>query len=140
MSDNAEYKNLVNQKSNAQSRYDSCSSRIEECEYLLGRLKPAKQAVAELKKTFKSNKKLDKQLHNEDHDWTGSTYQSFSSKMTMLTEANDNYYENSIDFVLDSLNNKITQIENQRLREYGLLGELGSLINSLANKIENFFN
>lgn len=140
MSNNAEYDNLVREKSNAQSQYNTCSSRIENCDYLLRRLRPAKESIAELKEAFKNNKKLDQNMSEENHEWKGSTYNSFNSKMNTLIDVNDRYYKNSIDHILDSLNNEITRIENQRMSEYGLLGKLGSWINSLQNEIENFFN
>lgn len=140
MSDNAEYDRLVSQKSSAQSQYNACSSRIETCDYLLRRLRPAKESIVELKEAFKNNKKVDENLYDEKHEWKGSTYNSFISKMSTLIEANDIYYINSIDYVLDSLNDEITRIENQRMKDYGLLGKLGSWINSLSNEIENFFN
>lgn len=140
MSDNTEYNKLINQKSNAQAQYNSCESRIEDCDDLLRRLRQAKSDIVELKQSFKSNKKLDKKLYEEKHDWEGSTYNNFSNKMVNLINANESYYKNSIDYILDSLNNKITAIENKRMKEYGLLCELGSWINSLSNKIENFFN
>lgn len=140
MSDNAEYDRLVSQKSSAQSQYNACSSRIENCDYLLRRLRPAKESIVELKEAFKNNKKADKNLYDEKHEWKGSTYDLFISKMSALIEANDIYYKNSVDYVLDSLNDEITRIENQRMKDYGLLGKLGSWINSLSNEIENFFN
>lgn len=140
MSNNAEYDNLVREKSNAQSQYNTCSSRIENCDYLLRRLRPAKESISELKEAFKNNKKLDQNMSEENHDWKGSTYNTFNSKMNTLIDVNDRYYKNSIDYILDSLNDEITRIENLRMSEYGLLGKLGSWINSLENKIENFFN
>lgn len=140
MSNNAEYDSLISQKSSAQSQYNACSLRIENCDYLLRRLRLAKESIVELKEAFKSNKKLDKNLREERRDWKGSTNNSFSTKMSTLIDANDSYYKDSIDHILDSLNNEITRIENQRMSEYGLLGRIGSWINSLANKIENFFN
>lgn len=140
MSDNAEYNNLVNQKRSAQLRYNSCQSRIENCDYLLRRLRRAKESISDLKKSFKSNMKQDEKLRKEKCDWEGSTYDSFQSKMSTLIAINDDYYKDSIDWVLDSLDNEITRIENKRMSEYGLLGELGAWINNLANKIENFFN
>ena len=140
MSNNAEYDSLVRQKSSAQSQYNACSLRIENCDYLLRRLRLAKESIVELKEAFKSNKKLDKNLREERRDWKGSTNNSFSTKMSTLVDVNDSYYKDSIDHILDSLNNEITRIENQRMSEYGLLGRIGSWINSLANKIENFFN
>ena len=140
MSNNAEYDSLISQKSSAQSQYNACSLRIENCDYLLRRLRLTKESIVELKEAFKSNKKLDKNLREERRDWKGSTNNSFSTKMSTLIDVNDSYYKDSIDHILDSLNNEITRIENQRMSEYGLLGRIGSWINSLANKIENFFN
>ncbi len=140
MSDNQEYNRLCRQKRNAQSNYNSCASRIENCDYLLGRLRKAKESISDLKDTFKTIKKSDKKSLDGKHEWKGSTYNALSGKVSSMNETNDSYYNNSIDYVLDSINNEITRIENERMSEYGLLGELGSWINSLANKIENFFN
>ena len=56
MSNNAEYDSLVSQKSSAQSQYNACSLRIENCDYLLRRLRLAKESIVELKEAFKSNK------------------------------------------------------------------------------------
>lgn len=140
MSDNAEYDNLVAQKSNAQGSYNACQGRIDDCNYLLRRLKKAKESIADLKSDFKANKKLDKKMGDEKTTWQGSTYNNFATKMDVMSEVNEDYYKKSIDHILDSLNNEITRIENKRMEEYGLLGKLGSWINSLENKIENFFN
>lgn len=139
MSSNAEYDNLVRQKDSAQSQYNDCSSRIEECDYLLRRLRPAKDAIVDLKAAFKSNKEVDNQIFKDKHAWEGSTYNSFQSRMSYALDTNDIYFS-SIDHVLDSLNTEITRVENLRMKEYGILGEIGSWINSLANQIENFFN
>lgn len=140
MANDAEYNSLVNQKRDAQSEYAACEKRIQNCDYLLGRLRPVKEAISELKDAFKDTKKLDKDLSKEKLDWKGSTYDDFINKMDTLKNANDTYYKNSLDRILDSINDEITRIENQRMEECGMLGRLGSWINSLSNKIENFFN
>lgn len=140
MADNQEYNNLVNERNRKQGQYAACQNRIESVEYLLGRLRPAKAAVQELKKTFKTIRKEDADLKKEKTEWKGDTYNMFSGKMYEVTATNDRYYTGSLDHVLDELNNEITRLENKRMREHGLLGELGAAINSLANKIENFFN
>ncbi len=137
---NQEYNNLVSQKRSAQSQYSSCETRIENYDYLLRRLRSAKESIADLKDAFKDIKKSDKKTYEEKHDWKGTTHSTFGSKVSSLNTENENYYKNSIDYVLDSINNEITRLENERMNEYGLLGRLGSWINSLANKIENFFN
>ena len=141
MADNSEYiKKIKRQISQAKAKRNACKERIEECDYLLRRLKSAKQSIVELKSSFKSNKKLDERLKKEKREWKGETCDKFKSKMGKVEDANNTYYKHSIDHVLDSLNNEITRIENKRMKEYGLLGEIGSWINNLSNKIENLLN
>ena len=140
MSNNAEYDSLVSQKNSTQRQYNACEDRIEDYDELLRRLRAAKDSVAELKDDFKDNKKLDKKMKKEKRKWKGSTNDKFISKMETLIEGNDDYYKKSLDKVHDSLNNEITRIENLRMEEKGLLGKLGATLNSLGNKIENFFN
>lgn len=140
MPDNQEYNSLLSQKRYAQSQYSSCESRIENCDYLIRRLRRAKESISELKDTFNDTKKSDKRISQRKHEWKGDTYSTFKFKADDVNTQNNIYYKNSIDYVLDSINNEITRLENQRMNEYGLLGRLGSRINSLANAIENFFN
>lgn len=140
MSNNAEYDSLVSQKKSKQREYNACEDRIDECNDKLRRLKAAKASVTELKASFNTNKKTDKKMKKEDRIWTGSTNDTFKNKMDCLIDANNDHYKHSIDYALDEINDEITRIENIKLKEKGLLGRLGASINSLANKIENFFN
>ena len=138
--DRGEYNRLVNQKKSKQRQYNQCAARIEENEYLLRRLKPVRDTVAAQKKEFKQIKKEDKNTVKEKYSWEGKNYNDFKSKGNSMMDENEYYYKYSIDYVLDSLNNEITRIENNIMKEYGLLGSLGASINSLTNKIANFFN
>lgn len=140
MQDNEEYATLTQQISTAEQQYELCQFRIEKYDYLLGRLRHAKENITVIKHSFKLIVKSDKDKFNDKYCWNGSTYSTFSSKINTIFYTNEEYYKNSLDYALDSINNEITRIENERMKEYGILGELGSLINSLANKIENFFN
>ena len=135
-----EYNRLVRQRRNARSQYNACSDRIENYDYLIRRLKSAKERVAEQKRTFNTINKEDKKIYKETYDWEGQKYNSFKIKGEVATDFNDDYYKNTLDYVLDSINNEITRLQNERMEEYGLLGQLGSKINSLGTKIENFFN
>ncbi len=135
-----QYNSLVRRRKTARAQYRACSDRIEEYNYLLSRLRRAKERVAEQKKTFKTVKKEDAKIYKEKYDWEGKNYNSFKVKGEVAVDMNEDYYKNTLDYVLDSLNNEITRIENKRMNDYGLLGRLGSTINSLGNKIENFFN
>ncbi len=138
--DMSQYNSLVRRRNTARNQYNACSNRIEECNYLLRRLRKAKERVAEQKRQFKTIKKEDEKIYKEKYEWEGQNYNSFKVKGDVAVDRNEDYYKNTLDYVLDSINNEITRIENKRMQEYGLLGRLGSTINSLANKIENFFN
>lgn len=140
MGTNEEYNSLVNQKESKQRQYNATQDRIEECDYLLRRLKKAKETLSSQKSTFRKIKRADQDLVDKGYDWTGSTHSAFLSKGGSMEQEDEYYLGHSLDYVLDSLNNEITRIENKRNREYGILGELASAINWLGNKIENFFN
>ena len=140
MADRAEYNSLVSQKDTTRSQYNACENRIGDYEYLIRQLKRKKETVTELKKSYKTHKKTTKEIHEEDHKWTGSTYKSFSKKMDAVETADEDYYTNSLDYVLDSINNEITRLENLKRDDSNLLGWLGNKLNSLINKIENYWN
>lgn len=135
-----EYNSLLAQQSAKQAEYNACSSRIGRCDYLLGRLRPVKEAVAAKKREFDSIQKEDKRITKSKQSWKGENYRSYQSKGAELLNEDNSFYIRTMDHILDSLNNEITRIENERLSEYGLLGRIGAALNSLANKIENFFN
>ena len=110
MADRDEYNKLVSEKRNAQAQYNSCSSRIEDCEERLRRLRKAKEQVAIQKSAFKTIKKSDKTISKEKHKWKGSTYNQFKNKMDTLVLEDESYYKNSLDYVLDAINDEITRI------------------------------
>lgn len=142
MSTNDEYESLKAQRRDAQARYNATLGRIEECDYKISRLKRTKAILTEQKRTFASIKKNDKDIVDKKKRsaWSGSCFSSFRSSGGALIDTNEGFYRNSLDGALDAVNDEITRLENQKYNEYGLLGRLSSTINSLANKIENFFN
>lgn len=141
MSDNAEYDKLLDEKSRRQREYNACSSRIDDCNYLIERLRAARDTVSDLKDQFKNEVRYnDKGVKNDEPEWTGSTHTTYLSKMESLVTINESYYDDTLDYVLDSLNTEITRIKNIKNDELGVLGWLGDRINNLGNMIENFFN
>lgn len=140
MADSAEYNKLVNEKRNAQKQYNACKDRIEDCNYLIQRLKRAKSTLTEQKSNYKSIKQQDSATISKNYKWEGTQYNRFKTLGNSLLDEDNYYYKNEIDRVLDSINDEITRLENQQMKDYGVLGQLGSWINSLGNKIENFFN
>lgn len=142
MPTNDEYESLKAQRRNAQAKYNATLGRIEECEYKISRLKRTKATLTEQKRSFASIKKDDKTIIDQKKRsaWSGSCFSSFRLSGAALIDTNEGFYRNSLDGALDAVNDEITRLENQKYNEYGLLGRLSSTINSLANKIENFFN
>ena len=134
------YNWLLQQKEDAWNRYKACQNRIEECEHMLSRLKPVKEEVSAIKAEFSSLMSRDEDILGDQGSWKGTTWGDFTACMSDVEGANNYYYINTLDACLDALNNRITEIENKKLGEFGLLGKLGSLVNSLANQIENYFN
>lgn len=142
MPTNDEYESLKAQRRDAQTKYNATLGRIEECDYKISRLKRTKTILAEQKRAFASIKRNDKDIVDKERQgaWSGSCFSSFRSSGGALVDTNEEFYRNSLDGALDAVNDEITRLENQKYNEYGLLGRLSSAINSLANKIENFFN
>ena len=139
MADQAEYEALKRQRSDAEREYRQRENRIHEYDYLLSRLRPAYRELYDEKHTFREIWAQENKNANEKRDWKGSHYNRFETDANMICEE-DRSYHRSLDYTLDALNDEITRIENLRMQEYGILGRLGSWINTLANKIENFFN
>lgn len=141
MADNAEYNRLVNEKTARQNEYNACVQRIDDYEYLLRRLRTARDTVNDLKNQFnKDVQRKDKGFKNDDLQWKGAQRDTYKRKMETLVNANETYYKKTLDYVLDQLNWEITRIKNLQNDEYGLLGWLDDRINNLGTMIVNFFN
>ena len=140
MAQNDEYDSLCKQRDNTRRAYQNSENKIEDYDYLLRRLRNTKNTVSELKDQYKQLKRTDEKLLDAKRSWTGQQYDAFLRKGNNVEGDNNYYYKYVLDYVLDQLNNEITRIENLRLTEYGILGQLGAKLNSLVNAIENFFN
>jgi len=134
-----EYNNLTSQKNSAETQISEVESENRLLNDQIDRLEYAKSVVKNEKENFKSIKKIVSDIIGEGYEWKGDTYDKFKTNGSYLNDDHNNYYD-SIDFVLDSINNKITELENQIYRNDGFLGELRAWWNSLCNSIENLFN
>lgn len=140
MNENEEYQELLRQQSQTRSQYNACRDRIDECDYLLRRLRPVKEEIAAQKADYRRHISAERGLAEQKCNWEGDCYDEFRFLASEVRTENDDYLRQGLDRALDALNNRITEIENRRMNEFGLLGRLGSALNSLANSIENFFN
>ena len=136
-----EYAGLEQQQKNTQKKINSCEDRIETLDDKIARLKKIKEEIADLKKNFRDDVyKEDKSERRAKVNTQGDEYTDLVNELQDMENADDAYYDNTLDGVHDSINNEITRLENKRSEEYGILGDLYSWFNSLGNKIENFFN
>lgn len=140
MAEQEDYNVLVEKLNKKRNEYYAALARIEANNALLDRLKPVKKEVTSLKNSFNYYVMLQDEYEKESTLWEGQQYQNYLNEITDIQSENSDYYHNSLDKVLDALNNKITYLENENLAEAGLVGKLIGVINTLANKVENFFN
>lgn len=139
--DYATYNSLLAQKDEAQAQYNSCESRIEDYDYIIEKLKKAYQDIGTIKSEFINDvRNADSDIKDEKREWKGSNYDEFDEKMSSLDETEEGYANDSIDFIMDSLNDEITRLKNKQLEEYGILGDIGAWLNNLGNKLDNLFN
>ena len=138
--DPAEYEKVSKEYSTASNQKDACEQRIADLEYDKERLQKKYDWVTGLKDAFEPEKKQTKKVPDEDHKWKGSTYTDFVDKVDWVISENENYYKDSLDYAHDQINNKLTEIENKLLEEKGLLGRLCAKVNTLWNKLQNWWN
>lgn len=134
------YAYLIGLRDKAAEDIRNCKKRMERCEDRLSRLRPVKDALREKKAQFRSIQTQDTNTIQEGHIWQGETHERFLSKGNHLLAEDASFLDAGLDCALDEINNEITRQENKYLHEYGLLGDLVSLFNSLANQVENYFN
>lgn len=139
MGDTAEYNRLVNDKANAQSRLDNTVKQRDAIQDKIDRLKTAKRTLSDEYSSFSNVKKAVESAARHEYEWKGAKYDQFTGYGSALVSADQTYYRN-LDDARDEINMEIMRLENQLYEQEGLLGQLRSLINSLAHRIENFFN
>lgn len=139
MGDTAEYNRLVNEKANAQNQLNNTVRYRDSIQDKIDRLKTAKKTLSNEYNSFSDVKKTVKRDVQQKYEWKGSKYNRFLSYGSAIVSANETYYGN-IDDARDEINLEIMRLENELYEQNGLLGQLRSMVNSLAHRIENFFN
>lgn len=139
MSSNSDYDSLVRQKNGVQGDINSCEDTIAALSRKIEKLKLAKSFLNTAENDLKKVKKTSQKKVEAKYSWMGSNYQSFSSLGSASINANDTYWSN-VDFARDAICDELTRLENERNRQYGILGSLVSLFNSLGNEIEKLVN
>lgn len=139
MSSNDEYNSLVRQKNGVQDDINRCEDTIEALSKKIEKLKIAKSFLNTAENELKKVKKSSQKTIEAKYAWMGSNYQSFSALGSTSISDNDTYWSN-VDYARDAICDELTRLENERNRQYGILGKLVSLFNSLGNEIEKLVN
>lgn len=139
MSSNDEYNNLVRKQSNVQGQIDSCEDTISDLSKKIEKLELAKSFLNTAENELKKVKKSTKKEVEAKYSWAGTNYSSFQTMGQNVINANDTYWSN-VDCARDAICDEINRLENERNKQYGILGGLMSLFNSLGNEIEKLVN
>ena len=124
------------QKKNHQATYDKNDAKIK-------RLRSAKKELKAIKTRLEERAKKQKNTAEDGdtyYEWSGKKFQDAYDMFAVTTPEEYEYYIKRVDIVLDAIVDAETTLENENLRLYGIIGQLGSWINSLASKIEKLWN
>ena len=138
-----EIQSAKNQKSRYEQQRDELKTKISDNNKKIERLRDAKDKLKEIKRRLKEDSKAQKK-HSENDDtyyeWSGDKKDSIVSLYSSTTVSEYNYYIETVDNALDAIDTTETDVENENLESFGIVGKLGSWINSLASKIEKLCN
>ena len=139
MDENEEYERLIDEQRTAQDDLDNVNNEYIRTQDQLERLKNVRRMLYDYCDSFRDVKKDVRRVLRDNYDWTGENFNRFSNYSSFLRDENENYYRN-LDDARDAINNEITRLENDMYRQEGLIGYFRALLNTIANKIQNFFN
>lgn len=138
-----EYDSLCSQKSQNDAEQAEVQAIIDDLDSKISKMQTAYDNLDAAKEGLKS-------IRNAIGCWPGfyegvwkgnvATDIYDACKKDGYHEASYTQYIDKIDEIQDALNLKLTELENEKLRQNGILGELIAWGNSLWTKIQNFFN
>ncbi len=133
------YRRYRSQRKEARTELSGYQDTNQRLQHQVDRLNQVKRIVTEQKFNFRPIWGAVSKIIDDSYGWKGNNYDNFQSNGSYLKSDNNRYY-NSIDDVLDAINDEITRLENQIYENEGLIGKLKSWINTLTNRMENLFN
>ncbi len=102
---------------NAANKIENYKRHQEKIEDDIRLLKLKRNTIVNMKELFRETRKKDKAIIKGKYKWKGSWYSKYFKRDTgKLMDAEDSYCENCLDHILDSINLKILELENERNR------------------------
>lgn len=139
-----EYQSLCNEKSSKEAQASTVQSEINNLDDQIDAMQAAYDKIDEAKESIKDIRKYLRNLPDDyDDSWKGQFADGIYKDCKKDGIRIDFYYTRYIeviDEIQDALNLKLTELENERLRQETILGDLWAAINSLATRIQNWFN
>lgn len=138
----SELDNLYNRQSSYRRKKRQYESERAAVRKKIERLKTAKQNVSNVKnnmaepaKTYITNK-----LGTHSDTWAGDVYNSvYEIHQLGINMRYQNYYDD-VDYILDSICDEITRLENENRNLGVLLNGVINTLNSIGNEIEKWMN
>lgn len=130
---------LRNKRSAKISEKRRCEVKIEEIEEKLTRMRSAKEKMTSFKADVLAHKNGTKGMKDDVVQWEGDKKNHHLSEAEALSDELESYYRDT-DKALDSICDVITSLENEKIRQAGILGGIISAINSIGNEIEKLLN
>lgn len=113
---------------------DRCNADRSSIREKLNRLKNTKDSIVSLKdRTEEAKTWIQPKLKNSADTWSGRLYQSACELHSDEVVKGWNSYFNDLDSILDAICDEITRLENEDRN-------LGSVLNWIANQLNNLFN
>ena len=141
--DNKEYEKLKTDKKQNEQKQSSTQAQIDDLDDKIKAMKDAYKAIDTAKEELKDIRKAIKKMPSEyDDKWKGRVSKEVYTSCKSEGELYSSYtsYIDAIDEIEDDLNLKLTDYENEKIKQEGFLVTLRTAWNDLCTKIQNFFN
>ena len=136
MSTKSELEKLISDTADLITGYKRRAAAIDK---QIDRLKPAATALGKLKDDFRIAQKSTRKVFEEKGNWSGEKYKAFCRDGEAVDAESDAYYK-LLDKAQDDINTKITELEGQKRK---VLGPVGDLLNQIAEwrtELKNAWN
>lgn len=138
-----ELSNAKSLKREYESQLSTYQKRYQRNHDNLERIRQVKSKISQIKQSLEERALLqERHAEKEDtyYEWTGDKQKSVHGMYSQTTPEEYKYYISMVDNLLDNLVDLETEYENDNLEMLGLMGKIGTWINSLASKIEKLLN
>lgn len=134
-----EYNDLKKQQDQYKEDEKKIEKKRDDLLNKLERLKNARDAVRNNKKSYSKIISRDERITTQDRKWRGQNYRNYGGYGKIVVNCNNNYYD-ELDRIHDCLNNEITSVKNQLTDTTTLLGRITCSLRNIGTKINNFWN